>query len=351
MAGATGVMMPRYPLDAAITDAAARVLSERSGRPVTRSALQVEQLRRGARVCRVRERGPGSTGSLIVKRLPLARAERVTQVVRRWLPALHLGHVPPALLGAVAPSGEEWVWHFYEDVGAVTVQARQTDPRCIEAAVAVVVDLHVRAAGHLLVPEWRDAGQDFGMRYFLTRVADARRLLDDLMLPSQRASREQARVRERLRRHVDALLEDIPRRTRIGQEAGGPETMLHGDLWTTNMAVVERGDELLVRLIDWDHAGAGPVAYDLSTLLLRFPPTARRAVLDLYRARVERAGWRLAAVSELNVLFDTAECARCAGRIVECAIALLHDQAGWANEMLAEVLRWFEALRPVVPEA
>jgi hypothetical protein len=36
--------------------------------------------------------------------------------------------------------------------------------------------------------------------------------------------------------------------------------------------------------------------------------------------------------------------------VVECAIAALQDGAEWAHDVLAEVLRWFEALVPVIPE-
>jgi hypothetical protein len=65
---------------------------------------------------------------------------------------------------------------------------------------------------------------------------------------------------------------------------------------------------------------------------------------------VARAGWRLAPAAELNLLFDTAECARYAYRISWPAIALLRDGAECGFAELAEIDGWFEALAPVIAE-
>ena len=131
---------------------------------------------------------------------------------------------------------------------------------------------------------------------------------------------------------------------------GGPDTMLHGDLFTANVVVLEGSGRLRIRLVDWDHTGAGPACYDLSTLLLRFAPPDRGSVLDHYRAAVARAGWRLPAVSVLNALCDTTERSRCTDRILWPALALLHEGADWAWLELATVDGWLEALQPVIPE-
>jgi thiamine kinase-like enzyme len=132
-------------------------------------------------------------------------------------------------------------------------------------------------------------------------------------------------------------------------EAGGPDTMLHGDLWPTNLMIVDTGARAAARLIDWDHVGAGPICYDLSTLLYRFERSRRAPVLDAYRTAVARAaGWRLPAGAELNVLCDTAECARYANRIIWPAIALLQEGAAWGFTELAEIDEWFEALEPML---
>jgi hypothetical protein len=67
-------------------------------------------------------------------------------------------------------------------------------------------------------------------------------------------------------------------------------------------------------------------------------------MLDRYRAAVARGGWRLPAVPVLNALFDTAECARYADRIIWPAIALLGGD--WDGSALRH-RGWFAALEPL----
>ena len=133
-------------------------------------------------------------------------------------------------------------------------------------------------------------------------------------------------------------------------ELGGPETLLHGDLWTTNIFVLPTTNGLRTLLIDWDRAGVGPVSYDLSTFLLRFPTHQRLWILGLYRESIAHAGWHLPSARELNLLFETAECARYANRVIWPAIALLRERAEWGCDELAAVEQWFERLESVLPE-
>ena len=146
-------------------------------------------------------------------------------------------------------------------------------------------------------------------------------------------------------------LTDAPRRAQVLKEAGGPDTLLHGDLWRANAFVTATGNGTRVRLIDWDHVGVGPFSYDLSTFLMRFSPAERPWLLSHYRQAVAVAGWRLPAERELNVLFETAEYARFAIRAAWAAMAWLHDGAEWVPVELAEIERWFEAWRPVLADA
>src|SRR5439155_26910360 len=104
-----------------------------------------------------------------------------------------------------------------------------------------------------------------------------------------------------------------------------------------------------VRLIDWDYAGVGPVSYDLSTFLLRFPTERRPSILEFYRKEVEESGWELPTQANLNALFETAEYARYANRIIWPAIALVTDKAAWGAVALAEVEEWFQRFEPVLP--
>jgi hypothetical protein len=62
-------------------------------------------------------------------------------------------------------------------------------------------------------------------------------------------------------------------------------------------------------------------------------------------------GWQLPGLAELNFLFETAEYARFANRVIWPAIALLMDKADWAFEVLSEIDQWFEQFEPVLPRA
>jgi hypothetical protein len=95
----------------------------------------------------------------------------------------------------------------------------------------------------------------------------------------------------------------------------------------------------------------GHVAYDLSTLLSRFPMSERPAILELYRSEVAAAaGWRLPDSDILNELFDTAERCRIANRVTWPAIQIrFGDHVAWALEHLAEIRHWFDRVDRLLP--
>ncbi len=310
-------------------------------------SIEIQRLRH-KHVLRARVTGDGAPRSVVIKRLNPRAARRNRLVAQRWLPWIGLDGVAPALLGATAAPGEESVWQIYEDVGDGSLQAQPPDRERVGAGVDLIADMHTRAACHPVVAECRREGEDFGMHYFTSNARDALSLLEALRPPVVRLSREHAAVRDRLQQRLERLLDDVPRRTEAFAEAAGPDTLLHGDLGASNVLVVRAGDRLRVRVIDWDHAGAGPASYDLSCLLSRFPAPERTWMLERYRSAVAGAGWRLPAVPLTNLLFETAECARCANRIIWPALALLHDGAEWGFVQLAEIEQWFESLEPVL---
>src|SRR5207253_7926674 len=126
---------------------------------------------------------------------------------------------------------------------------------------------------------------------------------------------DRSALRDRLLRRLGKLFAERQERVAAIRELGGPETLLHGDLWPQNALVIPTGPagkRLQVRLIDWDHAGVGPPSYDLSTFLSRIPAGRRRWVLDIYANAPERPRWVQPSVEALNFLFETAVCARLA---------------------------------------
>jgi len=210
--------------------------------------------------------------------------------------------------------------------------------------VDLIAELHTRAARHPVLPDVRRYGGSLGLPYFTANVRDAIAGLEALADSGIEIPREHTGLPDRLLDRLVALLADAPRRARVFEEAAGPDTMLHGDLWTINIFVAATADGLRARLVDWDRLGVGPFSYDLSTFLFRFSPAERPEILQRYQDAVAHAGWRLASPTQLEVLFDTAERARYANRVIWPVQALLQERAAWGFPELAEVERWFRAL-------
>jgi hypothetical protein len=291
----------------------------------------------------------GTPGSVVIKRVKPRADERNRLIARRWLPWLGLDGVAPALLATVAGPAGKSIWHIYEDVGRDTLRTHPVDREHVAATVDLIAEIHTRAAAHPVVSECRREGEDFGSHFFTSNVRDALTLLEALHPPAVRPSAEQAALRDRLCQRLERLLSGTPDRAATIAQDGGPDTLLHGDLWAANVIVERATDGMRVRIVDWDHAGAGPIAYDVSFFLSRFAAAERGWILERYRTAVARAGWRLPAPATLNLLFETAECARCANRILWPAVALLHDGGTWGFIELAEIDRWFGALQPMIP--
>lgn len=291
----------------------------------------------------------GERRSVVIKRLDPDVAWRNQLVATRWLPSVGLDGLAPGLLG-VAPEGSgEAVWHIYEDLGDLTLEVDAPDSSDIEQAVRAIAALHTTFAGEPRLAECRLWGGDLGISFFAASVRDASSALQSVD-PSAVDVDGFAAVRGRLLGRLSGLLAELPRRAEEMASSGGPETLLHGDLWRPNIVPFTEGGVRRVRLLDWDHAGVGPIAYDLSTLLLRFPPSDRSWILDLYREAVAPAGWTLADAVMLNAVFDTAEQGRIANRVIWPAIAIIEGDRRWGPAALSETDSWFAALAPVLPE-
>jgi Phosphotransferase enzyme family len=289
----------------------------------------------------------GERRSFVAKRLDPNIARRNELVARRWLPAVGLEEVGPPLLAVAAETDGSRVWHLYGDLGDASLDTTRADARLIERAVAAIARIHTSFAGHRLIPECRLWGGDLGIYFYAASVRDAIASLE--FARAQGSSGELVSLCERLLARLEGLADEQDRRAAALGRHGGPETLLHGDLWPMNVMIYPNGRDLHTRLIDWDHAAVGPIAYDLSTFLSRFPLRDRLAVLRIYEERVSREGWSLPPATELNRLFETAELARIANRVVWPALAICDEGAGWAWDELAEVERWFERLEPILP--
>ncbi len=336
-----------------LCDALAGVLngSSADGRPIELDRLK-------SRVYRLRAGENGTARSLVVKRYDPWLARRNELVLRRWLPALDLSDRAPGLLATAVERGGAWVWHVYEDLAGDPLDPRDPDPLQVEAVVELIATLHTRAAGHAVVPQCRHFCGSLGAGFFAANVRDAIAVLEALAPPRVEPTPAQGELRGRLLDRLYRLRGEIDARSALLEVRGGPDTLLHGDLWTANALVSSDqaggggggGGTRVARLIDWDHAAVGPVSYDVSTFLYRFPKQERSWILELYARALRRAGWRLPSVRDLNAMSETAEYARYANRIIWPAVALLEERAAWGFDQLAEVERWFDALELVLPE-
>jgi hypothetical protein len=311
------------------------------------SDVVAEATRVTSRVVRVRS-APNGDRSVVLKCLEPSLAERSELIIRRWLPSLGLTQIAPALIGTIGNGRGSRVWHVYEDLGDRSL-ARNLHPDAVAATVELISRLHVRAADAPALSECTERLDNLGIEYFVSNVRDAIVRLESLKASMETGDDGQQSVLDRLLARLRPLLDSLPVRARLIDACGGPYTLLHGDLWTINAIVIPRASGFEARLIDWDRAGVGPVCYDLSTFLYRFPRHRRAPILEQYRDAVGRAGWRLPSDPDLNVLFDTAECARYANRIVWPAMAPFGGYVSAYQDELAQVLGWFDALEPVLP--
>jgi hypothetical protein len=292
----------------------------------------------------------GCPGSVVVKRLDPGAARRNELAACKWLPALGLAEAGPPLQRIAPDPGGRYVWHVYEDLGPQTLDENAPDPGRVAAVVDLLARLHTRSAGHSLLPECRRHGGDLGIAFYTSSVRGAIGALEALRAPDVELSPDRQALRDRLLGRLYRLADEAPRRATALRQLGGPDALLHGDLWPKNALALPAGAGFRVRLIDWDRAGAGPVSYDLSTFLGRFPPGARPWALDLYRQAVGRFGWRLPGRADLNLLFDTAERARLANCVIWRALAVREGHAEWGFQELAALDQWLEELQPVLRE-
>lgn len=328
-------------------DALAEALAQALGNHGAVTLVAREELKR--RVFRLRFECDGAPRSWVAKHMAPEQARRNELVIRRWLPEVGLEDLAPGLFGVAAARDGSHVWHVYEDLGPFELDARSPDPERVEAVIRRVAAFHARFAAHPMLAECRLHGENRDPSWFATTMRDAMCALDALRPPRLSLTAAEQELRDRLLHRLDRMLAEEPLRAGLLAEYGGPETLLHGDLWTINTFCEPAEGGFRVRLVDWDRTGVGHASYDLSAFLLRFAPHERERIVSQYRAAVD--GWPLPPRRELNLLFETAEWTRYANRLIWPALALVRERAVWGFEELAAVEGWFEALTPVLPGA
>jgi Phosphotransferase enzyme family len=290
---------------------------------------------------------------VVAKRLTPQVAHRNQLALERWLPAAGLDQTAPRLLGVAAERAGGVVWHLYEDLGDANLEDSASTRPEVEAAIRLTANLHVRFAGHPVLAECRTWGEDHGISFYDQSVREAIAAVGAAVTASSTRSHHCDVARALLER-LERLADERDSRARALAEVGGPETLLHGDLWLDNFAVVSDSAAQdgfgraaqAVRLIDWDNVGPGSFSYDLSTLILRFWPEEHPRIVTLYRTAVAGNSIDVPADEDLQVLFTTAECARLASIAIQPALVAADEGSQWAFERLAAINEWFEPVQP-----
>jgi thiamine kinase-like enzyme len=307
-------------------------------------AVAVSERRIKSRVYRLVLDSRDARHSLVAKRMDSHTAEGNRLLAERWLPAVGLADIGPPLLATWSDGEGRWLWQLYEDLGDHAIDGVSGHSPAAQDVAALVAELHARFAHHPLLPECRLRLGDRGALFLEANARDALNVVERIV-SEQAPPAERAELCDRIAARMRALIAELPERREALERLGGPDTLLHGDLWTTNAFALETG----ARLIDWDRAGVGPGVYDISTLLMRFAPGEREPVLDAYRAGLARHGLGLDLGPGLELVFDSAEQARVATRVVWPAVAVATgEHAEWGWEELERTGSWLESLTPVL---
>lgn len=302
-----------------------------------------------ANVFRIRFEDRAQIRSIIAKGMDALAARSVEMTANRWLPAVDLNHIGPSLLAIAPQSDDQHVWHLYRDFGPCTLNAVSPAPRQIALVIDCLAKMHGRFADHPILADCRIWAANRCTNGYTTHVMDAIRSVESCLAMTGRRSSGHGNLLDNLLRNLEDLLRDAPRREQTLIEFGGPQTLLHGDLWPSNILVYGTDHGQKARFIDWERVGVGVVSYDLSTILSRFLVELRPMILEQYRRSAEPFGINVPDVEISNLLFDTAEKARIVYCINCSALAILEGEAEWGYVNLREQLSWLNNLNPFLP--
>lgn len=310
-------------------------------------------------------RANGTQRSIVAKRLTAARAAIEHLVLERWLPANDLRHVGPALLGVAREADGVHVWHVYEDLGDGMLDQEASGDgaradrgflsplrRCpargqIETVLRTIAAVHTKFEAHPRLPEYARASSALGAGYLETSVDAAIEALESIDAQGCALSEAQIHTRNVLLAKLGEVREEVAWRTQLLTESGGRDTLLHGDLGARNAFVFPAPQGEIGRLIDWEHAGVGPISYDLSTLLMQLPFADRFWILELYQSlRANTEKWP--TLEEWDLLFETAELSRLATCVTWAVDAVSSGDTGWGFAELGKIASWFRSLGPVM---
>lgn len=233
-----------------------------SGERISRDEIQPLRANRDTVVYRFLS----TQGPIVAKRCPLATSTVEQTVYEHLLPELSL----PSLHyhGSSVESAGEFSWLFVEDAGG-----EEFDPRCEShrsAAAEWLADLHCSVERQAACDSLPSRRPDH-YRELLAQVLD--------MLRRQRFS--SSSLTQDVQSEFDAVMAHCRRLAERWAEIeeaceAAPDTLVHGDIVTHNVRLRSTPSGLVFLPFDWEKAGWGTAAEDLSDVNL-----------DVYQAAVE----------------------------------------------------------------
>jgi len=218
----------------------------------------IEVLRGGNESATYRLAGVGTRGEAVVaQRCTAARAAIERTIHEQVLP--HVPFTVPRYYG-YREGGDGFVWLFFEDVG--NERASKTDPAHLALAGRWIGRLHTGAAGITAARALPDAGPE---RYREHLHVACETIRPRLANPALRAAG--VRLLRRLLGRLECLALSWP--SIEAACAGVPATLTHGDFRAKNayLRAGPSGPELFP--IDWETAGWGIPAVDLTKIDLK----------------------------------------------------------------------------------
>ncbi len=216
---------------------------------------RVDMLRGGKKSAtyRIFDAGPGGA-SVIAQRCRLKKAMIERLIYEQVLP--HAPVTAPRLYG-IKPESSDYAWLFLEDVG--NERYRDDDPvhQCL--AGRWVGLLHSAASRVPAARSLPDGGPQRYLRHLRTARAIIAAHVDNPALGT-----DDADLLHRIVNDLDALEADWARVERAC--AGAPATLVHGDFRPKNAYLRQTRDGLGLFPIDWETAGWGVPAADLTRI-------------------------------------------------------------------------------------
>jgi aminoglycoside phosphotransferase (APT) family kinase protein len=229
----------------------------RAFQPQRERALRIEVLREHGVTGVYRLVGAGAeSGTVIAKRLPSAKAAPERTMYERVLP--HLPVTSPRYHGTLAGEGSAAAtWLFLEDVGGQRYS--DTDPDHLALTARWVARMHESASTLAAARHLPDGGPG---RYHQHLIAAAEKVARRLSGPD--LASEDVTLLHRVADRVGGVLAHWSEVEELS--AGLPATVVHGDFRPKNVYLRPAGSGIACYPIDWETAGWGVPAADLTRI-------------------------------------------------------------------------------------